>query len=170
MNFRIRLILLSGILCLITSVILIRHYLSVPQNNYKDKIAQLNEIIKRGVEVQALYDSVYTEYKHHGQTFSREFHYSYIVNGKSYRQELSSVTTPQTLEIKVYYLPENPDIQSLNPQKEIEHYSLLLNNETSSPTVTWYLFGGSICVLLYLIIAIRKEKNIEKEFQEIMNK
>ena len=170
MNFRIRLILLSGVLCLITSVILIRHYLSVPQNNYKEKIAQLSEISKRGAEVQAVYDSVYTEYKHNGHTFSREFHYSYIVNGKTYRQELSSATTPQTLEVKVYYLPENPDIQSLNPYKEIDHYNSLLKNETSSPTTTWCLFIGSIIVLLYLIMAIRKEKNLEKEFQEIMNK
>jgi hypothetical protein len=167
---KIKFILISAIVLIISSAFLVGHYLNLPQNKYKAQINQLENLIKNGISTQAIYDSTYEELKRKGHTEAIFINFSYFVDNKQYRQKANLTSAPKSLTFEIFYLPENPNIYSRNPQEDYNNAKESLKNEIETPTINWIVFLSSICVLVYMIISLRNEIKLDREFKSITDK
>ena len=142
---KIKILSLSVAVFLLSLFLLFRFYTNARENEYDEKISTAQSLIKSGEKATAVYDSVYTEFKHRGDTKSIRIKYSFLVKGKVFNDEKSINEAPKEPTFSIVYLPSNPDIHAEDPQGDFEYYNKNIENKDSG-VLAWSLFIGSILV------------------------
>jgi len=95
----------------------------------KDKEGYYQELCEKGVKTNAVLQDEYTHTK--GKIIDIvTYKYDYEVDGKTYTGEISEKKLPDSREIEITYLPENPEVsQKGDPCKT---YESIKNNHASS--------------------------------------
>ena len=129
----------------------------------KDKIAERQQMLDDNTFVMADLSNEYTE-----TTLARvikmyKFNYSFTVDGRTYADEISLTTLPNFPQLKLYYLKENPNIVSEDPQADID------TENKKGKSVTDLIFGivwGILALLMVLSFFGGKQAPEPKVVQE----
>lgn len=109
------------------------------QETNAKKVAAYTNLVQRGKEITAEYDSEYTErtikvMRVPVKTY--EMKYSFTVNGKTYRGRRVLDKAPTSATLKVWYDPENPAIFSTSPEEDLK-----AEKESSKSTSMLWIAG-----------------------------
>ncbi len=134
--------ILLPILMVFVGVVSLKDYFSRQANEKMDMYAKL---AKEGKEVVGELDEGYIENKSKMKNSSTfDIHYTYHLEGVTYSGEETVSTRPEGKDIKVTYLPENPEIHTvINPLELTRKYG----EEAKSP---FNLYIG----LLFLVVGM----------------
>jgi hypothetical protein len=83
--------------------------------------------------------------------------YTFIIKNKVYAHQIENPNPPQGTAFKVEYLPENPDVFSIDPAVELRGYELQLAEAKQTPYFTLALMFVGLCGLVYSVKNIRKK-------------
>ncbi|HEV8512189.1 MAG TPA: hypothetical protein VGQ59_02900 [Cyclobacteriaceae bacterium] len=168
MKFRI--LIISVAVFLLSIFLLYRYYTNAEENSINEKISIAESLIKSGKEATAIYDSVYTEFKHRGEVKSKHIKYSFTVDGKKIEDEKSFEEAPAEPIFTIIYLPSDPTIHAENPKADLE----LLNKlklDKASGFWPWILFIGSIAIFFVTrrsyLNDLTEAKDMERFYREM---
>lgn len=84
--------------------------------------------------------------------------YSYDVSGKYYSNTVELGDAPQNSKFDVSYLPENPEVHSINPAVQLAASREQLMENERVPAISWILLLFSFGGLLYSALRLKKRK------------
>lgn len=141
------------------------------------KINNLETMISDNTVVQAKLSNEYKEttikiMKIPVKTY--EFDYTFQLDNKTFSDKITLYDLPKSQYIKLYYLKNNPNIVSQNPQADLEEE---MKKDTTNANLIWGIIFG-ILGLLVLIATIgkiskaikQKQKNIKQETNQSTQK
>jgi len=116
----------------------------------KTKIEQYQQMIDDKSVVEAKLSESYTE-----RTIkvlkvpikSYDFSYTFSLENKFYKGDITLKKLPESLYIDLYYLKDNPNITSLNPYDDLENEK---EKESSLSNLFWGILWGLIAIGLLL--------------------
>lgn len=117
----------------------------------KETIENLKQMIDEKTSVTANLSDQYTETKIAGVVKYYKFDYSFYLNDKEYFGKISLSELPNSNEINLYYLKNNPEIVVFDPQKDLKV------EQEKGKSITELLVGilWAILAVLVLISLIR---------------
>ncbi|WP_435315249.1 hypothetical protein [Cellulophaga fucicola] len=123
----------------------------------KDKIEQRQQMLDDNTFVMADLSSEYTETTVARVIKTYKFNYSFTVDGRAYTDEISLTELPSFPKLKLYYLKEDPNIVSEDPQSEIT------TENKKGDSITDLLVGIVWGILAALILLSFLGKSYKKE-------
>lgn len=123
----------------------------------KDKIEQRQQMLDDNTFVMADLSSEYTETTVARVIKTYKFNYSFTVDGRVYTDEISLTELPSFPKLKLYYLKEDPNIVSEDPQSEIT------TENKKGDSITDLLVGIVWGILAALILLSFLGKSYKKE-------
>lgn len=123
----------------------------------KDKIEQRQQMLDDNTFVMADLSSEYTETTVARLIKTYKFNYSFTVDGRAYTDEISLTELPSFPKLKLYYLKEDPNIVSEDPQSEIT------TENKKGDSITDLLVGIVWGILAALILLSFLGKSYKKE-------
>ena len=119
----------------------------------KDKIANYEKMIATDSKTMAELESEYKETTVKIAKIpvkSYDFNYNFKVNDREFKGSYTTFELPKTTSIEVYYLPENPAVNCLNPQKLL---ATELEEKSSNSNLYWGIGWGLLAIAnVYLVI------------------
>jgi hypothetical protein len=104
-----------------------------------DQMQRLQLFSRTGI---AMYDNAYVTTHKIGDK------YTFTVYGKPYYHQVEMANPPQTERFEVQYLPDNPNVQAIDPSKQLVIYRQQLIEKQEAPAYSWVLiFAGLIGVI-----------------------
>jgi hypothetical protein len=82
--------------------------------------------------------------------------YTFTVYGKPYNHKVENVDPPQSTKFNVIYLPDDPDVQSIDPSAQLLAYKRQYLDKKTVPALTWVFIGFGLCGLVYSGIKLVK--------------
>lgn len=82
--------------------------------------------------------------------------YTFTVYGKSYYHQVEVEDPPQTARFDVRYLPDNPDVQAIDPAKQLIIYRQQLIEKQEAPAYSWVLIFVGLIGVVYSAYQIVK--------------
>lgn len=123
----------------------------------KDKIEQRQQMLDDNTFVMADLSSEYTETTVARVIKTYKFNYSFTVDGRAYTDKISLTELPSFPKLKLYYLKEDPNIVSEDPQSEIT------TENKKGDSITDLLVGIVWGILAALILLSFLGKSYKKE-------
>lgn len=124
----------------------------------KDKIAEWEQMIEDHSVVVAELSNEYTETTVARVVKLYDFDYSFELYGQLYTGEITLNKLPNTNQLKLYYLMDNPNIVSADPVKDLESENEKGNSITDLLVgIMWAVFA--VLLLLSLLAEIKKKKS-----------
>jgi hypothetical protein len=168
---KLKILILSVAVFLLSIFLLFRYYTNAEENSINERISKAESLIKSGKEIDAIYDSVYHEFKHRGEVKRKYIKYSFVINGKIFEGEKAIDDVPNESSFSLIFLPSDPNIHSENPKEDLEYLSKRKMEETSG-FWPWTLFLGSILIFFITrksyLNDITEAKEDERFYQEHM--
>jgi len=137
----------------------------------KDKIRELEQMINDKTTVLANLSNEYTETTIAKVVKLYKFDYSFVLNSQSYAGKITLNETPNTNQLNVYYLSNNPSIISADP------YADLKSEKEKGNSISDLLVGivwGILAVILLISIMYgftkREKPKIAENKSVIKNK
>jgi len=162
---KLRILILSVAVFLLSLFLLIRHYTNAREKSLNEDITIAQTLLKNGRPATAVYDTVYTETKIGGSKH-KLIKYYYDVEGKQFEGSKQIKELPATPVLDIVYLPSDPTTHLENPALELE--SLVRQKEDKSTSgLPWGLFSGSIIVFFITRKLYLNEKAEEREMGEL---
>lgn len=128
----------------------------------KDKIEQRQQMLDDNTFVMADLSSEYTETTVARVIKTYKFNYSFTVDGRAYTDEISLTELPSFPKLKLYYLKEDPNIVSEDPQSEIT------TENKKGDSITDLLVGIVWGILAALILLSFLGKSYKKEQKTVI--
>jgi hypothetical protein len=96
------------------------------------------------------------------------FKYHFNVDNETYNKDVTLTTLPTSSQTKVFYLKENPNISTLDPQKDLKEEK---EKNTSKSSLYWAIGWGVLAVLMLIgfishireVISNKKLSTLEQE-------
>jgi hypothetical protein len=149
--------LLLGVFCLVVGYFSIRDYLDAPKRrNLAVQVAEYEELDKSGVKTQARLDS--SPKKSHVNDYGiytssvYRVKYFFTVHGMPYDGVYKTAELPEGETIAIYYSPENPTINAVNPAAVLR--------ELKSPERRFY--AGTFLLLMGVLLFYSAFKKTHK--------
>ncbi len=165
------LFLLFGVpVFIISLVILFRHYMHSSEKQNKIEVRNMELLLEKGKETNAIFDSSYFTTKRRGQEVGSIINYKFKVGSKIYEYDKYfkyQKDIPAEREFKILYLENNPDIHSDNPQQELEKLNLKLK-EGSTPIYGWWMFGITLLGFAYIRWSLKKDLKKKQETDQLL--
>ncbi len=121
----------------------------------KKKMAQLEKMIQEQTTVIAYIKREYTETSVAKVVKLYHFDYTYDLNGQSYAGKTTLRKIPETNELQLYYLSDDPNITSVDPHKELKGQQNK-KHSTSSLVIGLVLGGIATLLLISVVYGLRK--------------
>jgi hypothetical protein len=127
-------------------------------------ISDYQKIISENTFTTATYSPIYKEntIKIAGLPIKTyDLDYSFEVNKLHYKGKKTFTELPKDNQTKVFYLKENPNINSLNPQRDLKAER---NKNNATGNLYWGIFWGALSLIMMVgfIINIREFINNRK--------
>ena len=140
---------LSLLLLIGLSIDVGRHYYSDENDHLLVNIDQMVRLQLFGRTAVGIYDEDKKAYKKGDK-------YSYYVSGKTYNHIVELEDAPQYSKFDVDYLPDNPQVHSINPAIQLAASRERLMQNEKVPPLSWILLLLSFGGLIYSAIRLKK--------------
>jgi hypothetical protein len=135
------------------------HFNNDLEKQLDEKIENFEKLVKKPVKIGAFLDSVYKETTVEIMKVPIKFYetkYFFQVDNKTYQGVYAPKEKPTIPFIEVSYLAENPNINNVDPQKELE-------NLRGAKGSNFGLYAGIILLLLGVSMIYSSVKGIKAE-------
>lgn len=131
----------SLVLLLWQGTLAVRHYF-IGNDKLMTRIDQMQRLQIFSRTGKAMYDDSVSRHKIGDR-------YTFTVYGKPYRHRVETPNPPQGPRFDVQYLPEDPNIQSIDPTAQLIMYRQQLAERKDEPALTWILILAGLGVFVY---------------------